>query len=81
MDLSLIEKKYMATSSATKKAMWFKNLLHGLGFPKKDGTIIFTNNQGSLTLIKNIVHHKRIKHIDIQHHFVKEMMNAKEVSF
>lgn len=46
-----------------------------------DVTIIFNDNQGNLALIKNLVHHKRTKHMDIQHHFVKEMMKAKAVSF
>jgi len=32
--------------------------------------------------MKNLVHHKRIKHIDIQHHYiVKKMVNANEVAF
>ncbi len=32
--------------------------------------------------MKNLVHHKRIKHIDIQHHYiVKEMVNANKVAF
>jgi hypothetical protein len=58
--------------------MWFKKLLQELGFPRKDAIIIFNDNQGSLTLIKNPIHHKKIKHMNIQHHFVKEMTNAKK---
>jgi hypothetical protein len=31
--------------------------------------------------MKNPVHHKRTKHIDIQHHYVREMVATNEVAF
>jgi hypothetical protein len=31
---------------------------------------ILTDNQGNISLIKNPVHHNRLKHIDICHHYV-----------
>jgi hypothetical protein len=31
--------------------------------------------------MKNPIHHKRTKHIDIQHHYVREMVAANEVAF
>jgi intein-encoded DNA endonuclease-like protein len=77
--LSLMEAKYMVVSYTIRETMWLRKLLEELGFPQKDATIIFSDSQGSLTLIKNLIHHKRIKHINIQHHFVKEMTNAKKI--
>jgi hypothetical protein len=77
MAISLTKVEYMATSFATE-AMWLRKLLQELSFPQKDVTIIFSDNQGNLTIIKN---HKQIKHIDIQDHFVRDMMNTKEISF
>lgn len=74
-----MEAKYMVVSCTIREAMWLIKLLEELGFPQKDATIIFSDSQGSLTLIKNLIHHKRIKHINIQHHFVKEMTNAKKI--
>jgi hypothetical protein len=71
----------MVTSSTTRKAMWLRKVLHELSFLHHDVIVIFSDNQGSLALIKNPIHHKRTKHIDIQHHYVKEMMNAKEMFF
>jgi hypothetical protein len=50
--------EYMGASFATREAMWLRKLLQELGFPQKDVTIIFSDNQGNLTLIKNLVHHK-----------------------
>ena len=34
---------------------------------------ILGDNQGSLDLVKNAEHHDRTKHIDVQHHYVREL--------
>jgi hypothetical protein len=48
-------------------------LLHKLGFHLKH------HNQGGL--MKNVNHHMRTKHINIQHHYLEGTMNANEVVF
>ena len=35
---------------------------------------LFENNQGAINLIKNPKHHSRIKHIDVQYHYVREII-------
>ena len=37
------------------------------------------DNQGYTTLAKNSTDHSRIKHIDVQHHFIKERLENKEI--
>jgi hypothetical protein len=44
-------------------------------------TIIFLDNQRCLSLIKNVIHHSRTKHKDIQHHYVREMVSARTTKF
>ena len=41
--------------------------------------IIKVNNQGSMQLSKNPEYHARTKHIDIQHHFIREVIEMKQV--
>jgi hypothetical protein len=36
--------------------------------------VIYEDNQSAIALIKNFQFHARIKHIDIQIHFIKEKM-------
>ncbi len=43
--------------------------------------VIQCNNQGAISLIKNLVHHARTKHIDLQHHFVRERVENGEIQF
>ena len=41
--------------------------------------MLYEDNQSCIALAKNPIHHARTKHIDIQHHFVREKVESKEV--
>src|SRR5262249_6515315 len=40
---------------------------------------IFEDNQSMIALAKNPVHHARSKHIDVQHHFIRDKIQSKEI--
>jgi hypothetical protein len=64
----------MGETQATKEAVWLRSLLTELHVNRSQtqATIIFGDNQGAIALAKNPQFHARTKHIDIQHHFVRE---------
>jgi hypothetical protein len=72
--LSSCEAEYMGETQATKEAIWLKRLLQELHVDRSQtqATIIFGDNQSAIALAKNPQFHARTKHIDIQHHFVRE---------
>jgi hypothetical protein len=37
------------------------------------------DNQGCIALAKNCTHHSHTKHIDIQHHFIRENLESGEI--
>ena len=37
------------------------------------------DNQGCIALAKNPKHHSRTKHIDVQHHFIREKIEEEEI--
>ncbi|GAC1660287.1 MAG: hypothetical protein PVS3B3_30240 [Ktedonobacteraceae bacterium] len=76
--LSSTEAEYMALTHATKEAIWLRTLLEELGYVQET-TTIYEDNQSSIALARNPVHHVRTKHIDIQHHFIREKVESKEV--
>jgi hypothetical protein len=79
--LSTTEAEYMALCHSAKEAIWLKTLLRELGYQAGDTpTRIYTDNQGSMALAKNAVHHARTKHIDVRHHFIREKLEAKEIT-
>ncbi len=71
--LSTTEAEYIALASATREAVWLRNLLAGIGAEQKIPTIIFEDNQGAIAIAKNPSAHARTKHIDIKYHYTREM--------
>lgn len=41
---------------------------------------LFNDNQSALSLSTNPVYHKRSKHIDVKHHFIREAVANKFIS-
>jgi len=78
MALSTTEAEYMALTQATKQAIWIRHFLEELG-AELDPIVIFGDNQGSLALARNDVFHQRTKHIDIQWHWIRDMIKAELV--
>ena len=73
--LSSVESEYIALSSATQELVYLRQLLEDLGYPQSKPTTIFEDNQGTIQLADNHgTHSKRTKHIDIRHHFIRDVM-------
>ena len=64
----------MATSHSTKEAIWLRQLMADVGCTQDGPTTVMCDNQGSMPLAKNPTHHSRTKHIDVQHHFIREKL-------
>lgn len=79
--LSSVEAEYMASTQATKEALWWRTFLKELSFPINSPAQLFSDSQGSMALAKNPEYHSRTKHIDIQHHFVREHVANRNVHF
>jgi KUP system potassium uptake protein len=62
----------MLLGSATQEAIWLKRLLYDLHTDSKDPMEIREDNQGTIAMIKKPIGHKRTKHIDVKHDFVRE---------
>jgi hypothetical protein len=78
--LSTVEAEYMATTQATKEAIWWRAFLTGLGHDMSHSTIIHSDSQGSIALAHNPEHHARTKHIDIQYHFIRQHVAEKTIA-
>ena len=77
--LSSTEAEYMAATQATKEVVWLRRFLSEVNHEQPTPTIIYEDNNGAIELSKNPIDHVRTKHIDIQYHFVREKVDAKEV--
>ena len=74
--LSTAEAENVALGSATQETIWLRRLMTDLRVSQVKPTVIREDNQGAIAMAKNPVGHKRTKHIDIKHHFVREAVDA-----
>ena len=77
--MSTVEAEYMAAAATVKEALWMRVVLKELGLDNQ--VVVKCDNQGALSLLKHPISSQRSKHIDIMHHFVRERVARKEVSF
>jgi len=71
--------EYKAMSSATCEAIWLRRILEDVGAKPEEPTILYCDNQSAIKLTHNLVYHARFKHIEPQHHFVREKIESKEI--
>lgn len=76
--LSSTEAEYMSLSDTSRQLVWIKSLLVELGIDLAP-IPLFGDNQGSIFLASNPVQEKRIKHIDLCYHFIREVLQNKQV--
>ncbi|GBM68121.1 Retrovirus-related Pol polyprotein from transposon TNT 1-94 [Araneus ventricosus] len=73
--LSSTEAEYMALSDGTKEAIYLRKLLNELCDADVKSVRLLSDNKGAIKLAENPIFHRRTKHIDIRHHFVREALN------
>ncbi|KAI4338646.1 hypothetical protein MLD38_023679 [Melastoma candidum] len=77
--LSSAEAEYIAANEATREAVWHRRLLLELQQKVDESTTIFCDNQSAIAMTKNPVFHARSKHIELRHHFIREIVSQKEI--
>ena len=79
---STTEAEYMAAAHSTKEALWLKKVIKSFRQSKGDQALkMFGDNQAALCIMQNPTSHQRTKHIDVQHHFVRDRVQRGEVQF
>ena len=63
----------MAGTQACKETVWVKRLLEELGH-KQEKITPFCDSQSALHIAKNPAFHSRTKHIGVQYHFVRDVV-------
>jgi hypothetical protein len=70
--------EYMANTHGRKDAVWHQRLCSRIVFEKRD-TKVSWDSQRPIFMAKNLDYHPKTKHVDIQYHFVRDMVENKKV--
>lgn len=72
--LSSSEAEYATATLAARQALQLRKLLADFGYVQEEATDIFCDNRSAIAMAKNLVFHCRTKHIDVQHHFIQQLL-------
>lgn len=73
MSKSSTEAEYKALTHTTKIA-WVRQILRDLKCSVPQPPIIHCDNMSAIALSSNLIFHSRIKHLDTDYHFVREIV-------
>ncbi|XP_021985727.1 uncharacterized mitochondrial protein AtMg00810-like [Helianthus annuus] len=73
---SSCESEYRAMANTAAEIVWITHLLQELHALPPNRPTILCDNQSAIFLTQNAVAHKRAKHIDLDYHFLRELVNA-----
>lgn len=71
---SSTEAKYRAIGDTAVEVVWLRFLLFEVGLQHLGPTVLWCDNIGATYLTTNPVFHARMKHVEIDYHFVREMV-------
>jgi hypothetical protein len=77
--LSSTEAEYYALGECVKEALWLRNILQELSISMNGPTIIMEDNQSTIAIANNPIHHQRVKHLDVKSHFLRDHIEKGDV--
>jgi hypothetical protein len=76
---SSVEAEYRSIANAMVECCWLCHLLQELYVDVQKATIIYCDNVSAVYLSHHSVHHQRTKHVEIDIHFVRELVVRDEM--
>jgi hypothetical protein len=69
--LSTAEAEYVAAGQCCAQLLWMRQTLRDFGYNLSKVPLL-CDNESAIRMADNLVEHSRTKHIDIQHHFLRD---------
>lgn len=74
--LSTVEAEYVAMSRCVQQMSWMHNWLDEVKIKHSLPGTIKGDNRGAIALTKNTKDHGKVKHIDMRHHYIRELLQS-----
>ena len=72
--LSTTKAEYVAATHCAKQVIWHRSLLNEVRIPLPSTLTIFSDNQSTVLIAHHLEHHVQMKHINIAHHFLHNLV-------
>ena len=79
MSRSSTEAEYRSLAAVTAEITWIESLLHELNFKLPKPPTVWCDNLSTLAMSNNSVLHARTKHIELDLHFIRDKVAAREL--
>ncbi len=79
--LSTVEAEYVAMSRCAQQMVWMQTWLNEVKIGYDLPGFIKGDSRGAIALAKNTKDHGKVKHIDIRHHYLRELVKSGSISF
>lgn len=77
--LSTTEAEYISAAVASQEVVWLRLLLQEFGWNQNEPTVVMEDNQGCIKLASGSSNTSRIKHLDIKHHFIRQLVETQVI--
>ncbi|GJY22875.1 ribonuclease H-like domain-containing protein [Tanacetum coccineum] len=78
-DPTFVEAEYLGVTNVVAETCWLRNLLRELHTPLSSATLVYGDNVSAVYLSSHPFQHQRTNHIDIDIHFVCDLVAAGQV--
>ena len=79
--LSTVEAEYVAMSRCAQQMVWTQTWLDEVEIEHDTPGIIRGDSRGAIALTKTTKDHGKVKHIDIRHHYIRELVKSGAILF
>ncbi len=74
------EAEYIALGHAAREAVWIRQFIKEMTLDIVPEITLNGDNEMRITLTKNAESQHRTKHIDVQHHYIRELIDKEELT-
>jgi hypothetical protein len=72
---STVEVEYRAMPHGMSEGLWLQRLLLELGLMENKIIMLYCDNKASINIANNPIQHDRIKHVEIDRHFIMDTLD------
>lgn len=76
MSRSSVEAEYHSLANCVAELLWIKQLLEEIGVSVCQTPVVWCDNTSTISMAANPTHHAHMKHVEIDHHFIREKVIA-----